>query len=59
VFGIVNMAGSVAAFAAGPLMGWLKHAHGWEGLFGCVAGMYLAAACCWVVIDCTCRLWDE
>jgi MFS family permease len=59
VFGAVNTAGAVAAFLAGPVMGWLKFAHGWDGLFACVAAAYFAAAACWLVIDCTCRLWEE
>lgn len=59
VFGAVNMVGGLAAFVAGPTLGWLKQEHGWEGLFGCVAGMYLVAALCWLVIDCTCQLWRE
>jgi MFS transporter, ACS family, glucarate transporter len=59
VFGAVNMAGAVAAFLAGPAMGWLRQTQGWEGLFLTVGAAYLAAACCWLVIDCTCRLWEE
>jgi sugar phosphate permease len=59
VFGVVNTMGSVAAFLAGPGMGYLKHYTGWQGLFGCVAGVYFASALCWFVIDCTCRMWGE
>jgi sugar phosphate permease len=51
VFGVVNTAGSLAAFAAGPVMGYLKQAHGWEALFLTVAGVYAVAAVCWLLID--------
>jgi MFS transporter, ACS family, glucarate transporter len=59
VFGVVNTAGSVAGFAAGPVLGWLKGRHGWEGLFLAVAGAYLVAALCWLVIDSTRPLVGE
>jgi MFS transporter, ACS family, glucarate transporter len=56
VFGAVNTAGSVAAFAAGPIMGYLKQQLGWETLFLTVAGTYALAACCWLLIDSDRRL---
>jgi sugar phosphate permease len=59
VFGVVNMVGALAAFLAGPVLGHLKEAHGWEGLFLGVAGAYVVAAACWLVIDCTRRLVVE
>lgn len=59
VFGAVNMVGAVAAFVAGPTMGWLKQERGWEGLFWCVAAMYLTAALCWLAIDPARRLWRD
>jgi ACS family glucarate transporter-like MFS transporter len=59
VFGVVNMVGGLAAFVAGPVLGHLKEAHGWEGLFLGVAGAYVVAAACWLVIDCTRRLVSE
>ena len=59
VFGVVNMVGGLAAFVAGPVMGHLKQGYGWGGLFLGVAGAYVAAAACWLVIDCTRRLVSE
>jgi sugar phosphate permease len=56
VFGVVNTAGSLAAFAAGPVMGYLKQEHGWDVLFGAVAGAYVLAALCWLFIDSSQRL---
>jgi hypothetical protein len=56
VFGVVNTAGSLAAFVAGPTMGYLKQYHGWEVLFGVVAVVYLLAAACWLFIDSSRRL---
>ena len=53
VFGLVNMAGSVGAFLAGPAIGYLKQRFGWEGLFLTLGGVYLVAALCWLGIDCT------
>lgn len=56
VFGVVNTVGNVGAFVAGPVMGYWKQYHGWEGLFLGVALVYLAAAFCWLFIDCTRKL---
>jgi ACS family glucarate transporter-like MFS transporter len=56
VFGAVNMVGAVAAVAAGPVLGYLKRAHGWDALFGAVCAAYVLAAVCWLFIDCTRRL---
>ena len=44
------------AFVAGPVLGYWKQYHGWEGLFLAVALIYLGAALCWLFIDCTRRL---
>jgi sugar phosphate permease len=56
IFGIVNMSGSLAAFAAGPIMGYVTQEFGWGWLFAMVAIVYTAAALCWLVIDSTRRL---
>jgi hypothetical protein len=56
LFGVVNTAGSLAAFAAGPAMGYLKQGCGWDVLFGVVAGVYVLAALCWLFIDSSRRL---
>jgi sugar phosphate permease len=56
LFGLVNMVGSLGGFAAGPLLGLLKDAYGWEGLFFGVAGMCLVSALTWLFIDCTRRV---
>ncbi len=56
VFGVVNTAGAVAAFAAGPTMGYLIHEHGWEGLFLSVCAAYVLAGLCWLFIDSSRRL---
>src|SRR5262249_14915814 len=59
LFGVVNMIGALGGFAAGPLLGYLKQYHGWEGLFLGVAAAYLAAALTWLFIDCTKRVVVE
>jgi sugar phosphate permease len=56
VFGLVNMVGAVGGFVAGPVLGSLKHHHGWEGLFLGAAVMCLVSALCWLFIDCTRQL---
>ncbi len=56
LFGIVNMVGAAGGFAAGPVLGWLKEHHGWEGLFLGAATMCLVSAVSWLGIDCTRRL---
>jgi ACS family glucarate transporter-like MFS transporter len=56
VFGLINMFGAFGAFAAGPVMGFLKDHHGWEGLFLVTAAMCLLAAFAWLFINCTRRL---
>lgn len=53
VFGAVNMAGSVGAFVAGPVLGWIKQRLGWSILFQTIAGAYLFAGLCWLAIDAT------
>jgi sugar phosphate permease len=59
VFGVVNMVGASAAFFANPIMGWVKRYHGWDALFFTVAGIWVVAALCWIVIDCTQKLVEE
>jgi ACS family glucarate transporter-like MFS transporter len=59
VFGTVNMVGAVAAFLAGPAMAHLKQTSGWDGLFLAVAGAYVLAASCWLLIDCTRPLFAD
>ena len=59
VFAIVNTAGAVGGFVAGPVFGYLKQQYGWEGLFHGVAVMCVAAALCWLFIDCTQRLAED
>jgi sugar phosphate permease len=56
VFGIVNGAGAVGGFVAGPVLGALKQHDGWEGLFLGVVAMCLVSAFSWLFIDCTQRL---
>ena len=51
VFGVVNTAGALAGFVAGPTLGAIKQEYGWDGLFAIVAAMYLLAALCWLFID--------
>jgi MFS family permease len=54
VFGLVNAIGAVGGFVAGPVLGYLKQHHGWEGLFlGAAAMCIVAAAATWLFIDCT------
>jgi sugar phosphate permease len=59
VFGIVNTAGTIAAVAAGPVIGNIVQQYGWETLFYVLAGLYLVAAAAWIFIDCTRRIIVE
>jgi len=59
VFGVVNMVGAVGGFAAGPAIGYVKEHYGWEGVFYGVAALCVAAAVCWLFIDCTKRLVED
>lgn len=59
VFGIVNTAGSLGGFVAGPIFGYLKQEYGWDGVFYGVAGMCAFAAMTWLFLDCTQRLVDD
>jgi ACS family glucarate transporter-like MFS transporter len=61
VFACVNTAGSLGGFLAGPLIGLvLSHfsvngiptASGWNAVFLLIAAEYLAAAVCWLFIEC-------
>jgi MFS family permease len=56
VFGLVNTAGAIGGFVAGPVLGNLKQHFGWEGLFLGVAVMCALSAVTWLFIDCTRRL---
>ena len=53
IFGAVNMAGSLGAFVAGPVLGWIKQRLGWSVLFQTIAGAYVFAGLCWLAIDAT------
>jgi hypothetical protein len=53
VFGVLNTVGSLAGFAAGPLLGDLKQSHGWDGPFYVVGGLFVLCSVCWLFIDCT------
>jgi MFS family permease len=59
VFGIVNTVGIAGGFVAGPVFGYVKLHHGWDGLFYTVAGMCAFAAVVWLFIDCTKRLVED
>jgi sugar phosphate permease len=56
VFGLVNTAGALGGFLAGPVLGQLKDRYGWEGLFLGVAALCLVSALTWLFIDCTRRV---
>src|SRR5205823_3762469 len=56
LFGVINTVGSLGGFTAGPVLGYLKENYGWEALFLGVGAAYLAAAACWLFIDCTVRV---
>lgn len=56
LFGLVNTAGAIGGFVAGPVLGWLKQEYGWEGLFWGVSAMCFVAAATWLWIDCTKRV---
>ncbi len=51
VFGMVNMAGSIGAFLAGPIIGAIVEFYGWDALFITIAGIYVAASFCWFFIN--------
>src|SRR5205823_5609405 len=60
VFACVNTAGSLGGFVAGPLTGFVltwfsgggPTTAGWNAVFVVIALEYLAAASCWLFIDC-------
>ena len=56
VFGMVNLVGGAGAFAAGPIMGYVKKTYGWEELFVGVGCVYILTAIFWANIDCTKKL---
>ncbi len=62
LFALVNTSGSLAAFAAGPLMGYTikffgngekADPAGWTALFVMIGVVYIASALSWLFIDCT------
>lgn len=59
VFGLVNTVGAAGGFVAGPVLGYLKQHHGWEGLFLGAAGMCVVSALTWLLIDSTRRLVSD
>lgn len=61
-FATVNTVGCVAGVVAGPLIGWVLKSYsangkptltGWNVLFAIISAIYLFAALCWLLIDCT------
>ena len=59
VFGMVNTVGSMGAFLAGPLMGYVKEDYGWAALFYFVGGVYVLTAIWWAKVNCTQKLVVE
>lgn len=59
VFGLVNTAGAVGSFAAGPILGSVKQHFGWPALFWTIVWTYAVSATCWLAIDPTRRLVVE
>jgi nitrate/nitrite transporter NarK len=59
VFGVINMAGAIAGFAANPLIGHLKQDHGWELTFDVLAAVFLLAGVMWLFINSDRRLLRE
>jgi MFS family permease len=51
VFSIMNMAGNLGAFAFIQVIPFLVHLGGWTLALGVFAGMNLAAALCWLLLD--------
>jgi ACS family glucarate transporter-like MFS transporter len=51
VFGIMNMIGNLGAFTFISVISVLVDWGGWELALGCFAGMHVAAAACWVLLD--------
>jgi ACS family glucarate transporter-like MFS transporter len=51
VFGIMNMAGNLGAFTFIAVISRLVDWGGWELALGVFAGMHVAAAACWVLLD--------
>jgi sugar phosphate permease len=59
VFGVVNMVGAAAGILAGPIIGRIVKTQGWEVLFFFLAGVFMASALCWLLIDSNRRLVTE
>jgi hypothetical protein len=66
LFAVVNTSGSLAGFAAGPVMGYTitlcgqyfgsgepSDPVGWTALFVMIGVVYIASALSWLFIDCT------
>lgn len=51
VFGMVNMAGSMAGFVAGPTLGSIIQHAGWDALFGTIAAIYFVSGIVWLMIN--------
>jgi len=59
LFGMINMAGSIGAAAAGPILGSIKQEVGWNAVFLTIAGVDVVSGMAWLVIDAGRRLWRE
>jgi ACS family glucarate transporter-like MFS transporter len=51
IFGLMNTAGNLGAFAFVSFAPWLRDVGGWNLVLLVFAGMHLAAALCWLVLD--------
>jgi fucose permease len=51
VFSIMNMAGNVGGIVFPPLAAALADAAGWDSVLYLVAGVYLAAGACWMLLN--------
>jgi len=56
VFGLVNTAGSLGGFLAGPVLGAIKQDYGWPALFWTIGWAYVLSGLAWLVIDPTRKL---
>jgi sugar phosphate permease len=59
LFGVINMAGSIGAAAAGPVLGAIKQEVGWNAVFWTIAGVDVVSGLSWLLIDAGRRLWRE
>jgi ACS family glucarate transporter-like MFS transporter len=51
IFGLMNMAGNLGAFAFVSFVPWLREVGGWNLVLLVFVGMHLAAALCWLLLD--------